>query len=171
MNAPAALVRVVDDDTSFLVAVSRWLRASGFAVKAFTSPQEFLAGLEPDVPGCVLMDLQMPGMSGLDLQEALAKAGHRLPVVFLSGHGDIPSAVHAVRRGAEDFISKRAPKEELLAAVWRALSRDERERAERAKREALRATFAVLSPRELEVLKHVVQGKLNKQIAGDLGIH
>jgi FixJ family two-component response regulator len=162
---------VIDDDASFLTAVARMLRASGFEVKTFASAVEFLARPELDVPGCVLVDLQMPGLSGLDLQEALAKEGHTLPVIFLTGHGDIPTTVRAMRRGAEDFLTKRAPKEDVLDAVKRALDRDARERAERGRLEALRARFAVLTPREREVLRHVVQGKLNKQIAYDLGIH
>ena len=142
MNAHTALVRVVDDDASFLTAVARMLRASGFAVKTFASAAEFLAQPELDVPGCVLVDLQMPGLSGLDLQEALAKEGHRLPVVFLSGHGDIPATVQAMRRGAEDFLTKRAPKADLLNAVKRAFDRDAHERAGRARLEALRVRFS-----------------------------
>jgi len=165
------LVRIVDDDASFLTAIARMLRASGFAVKTFSSAAEFLALPERDVPGCVLVDLQMPGLSGLDLQEALAKEGHTLPVIFLTGHGDIPTTVHAMRQGAEDFLTKRAPKEDLLGAVKRAIDRDTRERTARARLDALRARFAALSPREREVLKHVVQGKLNKQIAYALGIN
>ncbi|MCM3872034.1 MAG: LuxR C-terminal-related transcriptional regulator [Pyrinomonadaceae bacterium] len=110
-------------------------------------------------------------MSGLDLQEALAKAGHMLPVIFLSGHGDIPTTVQVMRGGAEDFLTKTAPKEELIYAVKRAFARDHSERAERARMATLRAPFATLTPREREVLKHVVEGKLNKQIAYDLGIH
>jgi len=168
--SPLPLVRVVDDDASFLKGVARMLRASGFAVETFASAAEFLARPESDVPGCVLVDLQMPGLSGLDLQEALAKAGRPMPVVFLSGHGDVPTTVRAMRRGAEDFLTKRAPKEELLDAVKRALARDARERAERARVEALRAPFAALTSREREVLAHVLTGQLNKQIAGDLGI-
>jgi FixJ family two-component response regulator len=168
--SPLPLIRVVDDDASFLTAVARMLRASGFAVKTFASAAEFLARPELEVPGCVLADLQMPGLSGLDLQEALTKAGHVLPVIFLSGHGDIPTTVQAMRRGAEDFLTKRAPREELLDAVKRALARDARERAERARLEALRARFTALTPREREVLAHVLTGQLNKQIAGDLRI-
>jgi FixJ family two-component response regulator len=171
VNAPVPIVRIVDDDASFLSAVARMLRASGFAVKTFDSAAEFLVRPEFDVPGCVLVDLQMPGLSGLDLQEALAKEGHGLPVIFLSGHGDIPTTVQAMRRGAEDFLTKRAPKEDLLDAVKRAIDRDARERAGRARRGALRSRFTTLTPREREVLQHVVQGKLNKQIAYDLGIH
>jgi FixJ family two-component response regulator len=165
------IVRIVDDDVSFLRAVARMLRASGFVVKTYASALEFLARPELEVPGCVLVDLQMPGLSGLDLQEALAKAGHMLPVIFLSGQGDIPTTVQAMRGGAEDFLTKLAPKEELIDAVTRALRRDAHERAERARLQSLRAPFAALTPRELEVLKHVVRGRLNKQIAYDLSIH
>ena len=171
MSEPVAIVRIIDDDASFLRAVARMLRGSGFTVKTFGSAVEFLAQPEPDIPGCILVDLQMPGLSGLDLQAALAKSGHSLPMIFLSGHGDVPSTVHAMRGGAEDFLTKLAPKADLIDAVKRALARDARQRAERARRNALRAPFATLTARELEVLQHVVQGKLNKQIASDLGIH
>jgi two-component system response regulator FixJ len=171
VNRPAPIVRIVDDDASFLTAIARMLRASGFAVKTFDSAAAFLDRPELEVPGCVLVDLQMPGLSGLDLQEALAKAGRRLPVIFLTGHGDIPTTVQAMRRGAEDFLTKRAPKEDLLDAVKRAIERDASERAGRERLEALHMRFSALTPREREVLQHVVQGKLNKQIAYDLGIH
>lgn len=171
MTERAPVVRIVDDDVSFLTALARMLRASGFVVKAFASASEFLAQPELDVPGCVLVDLQMPGMSGLDLQKALAQTGHMLPVIFLSGHGDIPTTVKVIRGGAEDFLTKTASKEVLIDAVKRALTRDASERAERARLAALRAPFAALTARELEVLKHVVRGRLNKQIANDLGIH
>jgi two-component system response regulator FixJ len=171
MSEPTPIVHVVDDDPSFLVAVARMLRASGFVVKTFASAAEFLAQPELDVPGCVLTDLQMPRVSGLDLQEALAKAGHRMPVVFITGRGDIPTSVHAMRQGAEDFLTKRAPKPELLEAVNRALVRDARERAERARVQRLSARFEALTKREREVLQHVLRGQLNKQIAADLGIH
>jgi FixJ family two-component response regulator len=147
MSEPTTIVHIVDDDPSFLVAVARMLRASGFVVKTFASAAEFLAQPELDVPGCVLTDLQMPRVSGLDLQEALAKAGHRIPVVFLTGRGDIPASVHAMRHGADDFLTNRAPKQKL------------------------RARFEVLTEREREVLQHVLRGQLNKQIAADLGIH
>lgn len=170
-SSPRATVFVVDDDISFLRAVSRLLRASGHHVVACSSAMEFLAELKPDTAGCVVADLQMPGMDGMALQAALQKVGSLLPVIFLTGHGDIPTTVRAMRGGAEDYLTKRAPRTELIAAVQRALARDERERTERARLLALRQRFEQLTDRELEVLRHVVQGKVNKQIAADLGIH
>jgi two-component system response regulator FixJ len=164
-------VFVVDDDVSFLRSVSRLLRLSGFQVSAFDSAAELLADLRPDTSGCVITDLMMPGMDGLALQNAMKSAGCALPVVFLTGKGDIPTTVQAMRRGAEDFLTKNAPKEELIAAVQRSLAHDEADRAKRSKLMALRQKFALLTAREREVLQHVVQGKLNKQIAADLGIH
>jgi FixJ family two-component response regulator len=169
VNEP--VVQIVDDDPSFLAATARLLRASGFSVKTYSSAHEFLAQRDPDTPGCVVVDLQMPGINGLDLQSALAQIPNPLPVVFLTGHGDIATTVRAMRDGAEDFLEKRAPKERLLDAVTRALARDSREREARDRRRELRARFDTLTERELEVLSHVVQGRLNKQIAGDLGIH
>ena len=115
--------------------------------------------------------MQMPGMNGLELQSALAQSPNPLPILFLTGHGDIPSSVRAMRDGAEDFLEKRAPKAQLLGAVKRALARDARERESGARQRELRARFDALTPREFEVLGHVVRGRLNKQIAGDLGIH
>lgn len=163
MSLAAPVIHVVDDDAPFLAAVSRLLRASGFAVETFNSAAELLSGLASDTHGCVIADLKMPEVSGLDLQEALAKSGNPIPVIFLTGLGDIPSTVRAMRLGAEDFLSKQAPKAELLAAVHRAIARDTRLRE-------LRAPFAKLTPRDREVLSHVLQGQLNKQIARDLGI-
>jgi FixJ family two-component response regulator len=171
MNAPAPVVHLVDDDTSFRASLTRLLRASGYAVQAYGSAPDFLAQLTPDTDGCVIADLNMPGMSGLDLQRALAKTPYPMPIIFLTGHGDIPSSVHAMRHGAEDFLTKRAPKEELLAAVQRALERGARERARRQHLRGLRARLDQLSPREREVLGFVVQGKLNKEIADALAIH
>lgn len=171
MNTSTPTVFAVDDDASFLASLARLLRASGFAVRTFPSAAEFLSQLPVDVAGCVVVDLQMPGMSGMELQAALARTSNPLPVVFLTGRGEMPDAVNAVRRGAEDFLAKRAPKEELLDAVKRALDRDSRERLERTRVRALRARFDALSEREREVLEHVLRGQLNKQIAADLGIH
>jgi two-component system response regulator FixJ len=171
MNKVAPIVHIVDDDASFLIAIARLLRAHGFYVKTYSSAQEFLAQRAADTPGCVLADLQMPKMNGLDLQSALSQTPNPLPILFLTGHGDIPSTVRAMRDGAEDFLEKRAPKKKLVDAVTRALARDFREREVRAQQRELRTRFDTLTERELQVLSHVVQGRLNKQIAGDLGIH
>ena len=171
MNPGTPTVFVVDDDASFLTSVSRLLRASRFAVRAFPSAEEFLSHLPADAAGCVVADLQMPGMNGSELQKVLARTGNSLPLVFLTGHGEIPDSVCAMRQGAEDFLTKRAPRQALLDAVRRALRRDARERGERARVRGLRARFDALSEREREVLQHVLRGQLNKQIAADLGIH
>jgi FixJ family two-component response regulator len=168
---PKGVVYVVDDNASFLVSVSRLLRAAGYQVQAFGSAREFLAQLTPQMQGCVVADLHMPGMDGLELQEVLKKSPNPLPVIFMSGQGDIPSTVRAMRQGAEDFLTKIAPKEDLLAAIERALERDSQERKDRQRREELFTRLDRLSERELEVLGHVVMGKLNKQIAADLSIN
>jgi FixJ family two-component response regulator len=167
----AATVHIVDDDVSYLGALSRLLLASGFSVKTYPCGSDFLAHCDSDAPGCVVADLQMPGLNGLELQAALARSRNPMPLLFLTGHGDIASTVQAMRGGAEDFLEKRAPQAQLVDAVRRALARDERERQARARQRALQARFGTLTPRELEVLTHLLQGRLNKQIAGDLGIN
>jgi two-component system response regulator FixJ len=164
-------VFVIDDDVSFLRSISRILRVSGFQVIIHNSAAEFLAELQPNMNGCVISDLMMPGMDGMALQEALRKAGSPLPILFLTGHGDIPTTVQAMRSGAEDFLTKHAPKKDLIAAVNRALAHNQQDRAQRTHMLTLRQPFELLTDREREVLRHVVQGKLNKQIAADLGIH
>jgi FixJ family two-component response regulator len=161
---------VVDDDASFATGLERMLRASGYAVRCFTSAADFLARRPADAAGCIVADLLMPGMDGMALQQALAQSGDSLPIVFLTGHGDVPTSVMAMRRGAEDFLTKTASRDHLLDAIQRALARDARERHARARRRAMRARFASLTPREREVLSHVLRGRLNKQTAADLGI-
>jgi len=140
-------------------------------VEAHGSAQDFLDRAAPDRPGCVVTDLQMPGLNGRQLQEQIRQSSNPLPVVFLTGQGDIPTTVSAMRSGAEDFLTKRAPKEELVAAVERALARDARERHQRGHQRELSRRFAELSGREMEVLSHVVRGKMNKEIAADLHIN
>jgi len=168
MNEPTG--HIVDDDVSFLNATSRLLVASGYSVKTFRSASDFLAQNVAETPGCVVADLQMPGLNGLELQAALARTPNPMPLLFLTGQGDIASTVRAMRGGAEDFLEKRAPREQLLDAVRRALVRDGQERAVRSRQRELQRRLGKLSAREREVLVHVLQGRLNKQIAGDLGI-
>lgn len=163
-------VFVVDDDASFLEGLALLLRAAGFRVKTFGSASEFLRQHSVADQGCVVADLRMPGLDGIELQRALARSENPLPFLFLTGHGDIPTTVTAMRHGAEDFLTKTAPRELLLPAVRRALERDQHERVRRAHQRDLRTRFAQLTPREREVLDHVLQGLLNKQIAGLLGV-
>jgi FixJ family two-component response regulator len=163
-------VFIVDDDASFLRSVSRLLSAVGYTVQTFESAQEFLNRLSPDMSGCVVADLQMPGINGLELQKVLKLSANPLPVIFLTGQGDIPTTVIAMRGGAVDYLVKRAPKEELLAAVQQALERGAKERRQREHLRGLHSRFDQLSQRELEVLERVVQGWMNKQIAADLNI-
>lgn len=164
------VVHVVDDDASFLRSVTRLLRASGYEVAPFSSVEEFLQHRDPEAAGCVVTDLQMPRRSGLDLQEALAGSGKTLPVVFLTAKGDIPTTVLAMRAGAEDFLTKRAPKARLFAAIDRALQRQQREAVERQHAAASRRNLETLTERELQVLAGILRGLLNKQIADELGI-
>jgi FixJ family two-component response regulator len=170
-HPPPPTVFIVDDDVSFLRSISRLLRASGFHVVMHNSAAEFLSELQPDTSGCVITDLIMPDMGGMALQEALQKSGNPLPVLFLTGHGDIPTTVQAMRDGAVDFLTKNAHGDDLIAAVLRALARNQQDQERQARLQALRRPFELLTEREHEVLGHVVQGKLNKQIAADLNIH
>jgi len=164
-------IYLVDDDEVFSRALSRLLRACAFDVRVFSSGATLLNVLSPSTRGCIIADLHMPELGGLELQEALAKAGILLPLVFLTGQADIPSTVRAMQGGAVDFLEKGAAKETLLAAVNRALEREAASHAERAKHDALRSRFSALTGRELEVLQLVVRGKMNKETAAELGIH
>jgi two-component system response regulator FixJ len=170
MNAEP-IVFVIDDDPSFLRSAKRLLTAAGYPARAFDSEGEFLAQLTPEMCGCVVTDLHMPGCNGLQLQEALGKSPSPMPVIFLSAQGDIPTTVRAMRSGAEDFLTKLGGKDELLHAVKRALARDARERKLREHIRELQHRVNALTEREIQVLGHVVQGKLNKQIADELGIN
>lgn len=163
-------VYFVDDDEFFLGVTSKMLLREGFDVNTYISAADLLKDLKSEAHGCILADLNMPGMDGLALQSTLRERINPLPVVFLTGAGDIPASVKAMRQGAEDFLTKDARKDDLIAAIKRALARNEEEQSVREKKSEVRKLLGLLSDRELEVLEHVVQGKLNKQIADDLGI-
>ena len=169
------VVYVVDDDPSFRKAVTRLLTAAGLSVQSYSSGAELLTHLSgegaAEESGCVLADLCMPGLDGLQLQDACTEAGVGLPFVFLTGRGDVPSAVSAMRHGAVDFLDKCAPQHALLASLEQALERGANTRAARLRREQLEQRFAALTAREREVLEQVVHGRMNKQIAAALGIH
>jgi len=169
MVTPASpTIFVVDDDASFRNAIAHLLHAGGYAVQAFASATDFLESFRGCTPGCVLLDVHMPGLTGLELQSALARAENPLPIVFVTGQGDIPTSVQAMRAGAEDFLTKPIRKAVLFPAITRALARDAQERKQRARRRELRARFEALTPREREVLTQVLRGQLNKQIASAL---
>lgn len=170
MTTTGARVYLVDDDEAFLSALSRLLRLKGFDVAAFESASALLAAIGKDARGCVVADLDMPGVSGFVLQQRLAASASPLPIVFLTGHGDIPGSVQAMRGGAVDFLEKRAPQEDLLRAIGVALERDALESAQRLRRNEIQRRFALLTPRELEVLRIVVEGRMNKEIAAALDI-
>lgn len=164
------IIHVVDDDKSLRVATSRLLRAAGYEVAEYASAGEFLLALNGELGGCVLLDVRMPGPSGLDLQAALARKGNRLPIIFLTGHGDIPMSVRAIKAGASDFLTKPVRREELLAAVKSALTLDAAHRSEREKAAALRDRFETLTSREKEVFARATAGQPNKQIADELDL-
>jgi FixJ family two-component response regulator len=166
----APLIHVVDDDESLRTAVLRLLDAAGFEAIGYGSTGDFLLNPLPDRAGCVLLDVRMPGPSGLDLQAALHRQGVTLPVVFLTGYADVGSSVQAMKAGAVDFLSKPVDRETLLPALQRALARDAIQRTARDEANRLRARFASLTPREREVFDRIVAGKLNKQIADELMI-
>ncbi|MFQ6162846.1 response regulator transcription factor [Sinorhizobium meliloti] len=169
MNRLESIVHIIDDDQSFRTAVGRLLSASGFRVAVYESADQFLAQLPDCEHGCVLLDLDLPGLSGLELQKRLAEKAPLLPIVFLTGQGNVRASVQAMKAGAEDFLEKPTPREALLEAVERALRRCETRRLERDRIHALRARLAELTPREFEVFGLIVRGRLNKQIAHALG--
>jgi FixJ family two-component response regulator len=169
MSAPAPLIHVVDDDASFRTAVGRLLRAAGYRVALYESGGDLLKTRPSSDPGCILLDLRMSGLTGLELQDRLKETDCILPIVFLTGHADIPSSVKAIKAGAEDFLAKPVSKKTLLEAVERALARYRERRDQHDRIGGLRARLSALTPREHEVFALVVRGKLNKQIAFALG--
>ena len=163
-----ATVAVIDDDPDIREALRGLLRSVGLGVELFGSVQEFLAAFQRERPGCLVLDVRLPGRSGLDLQEELARADIHFPVIFISGHADVPMSVRAMKAGAVEFLTKPVRDQDLLDAIQLAIAKDRARRKQEATLERLRADFDTLTPREREVMVMVVAGRLNKQIAGDL---
>jgi FixJ family two-component response regulator len=162
------IVFVVDDDVLVREAIEDLLQSVGLDVRLFASPGEFLTSRRPDGPGCLVLDVRLPEQSGLDFQNTLLGTGLELPIVFITGHGDIPMSVRAMKAGAVEFLTKPFRDQDLLDAIQAAIARDRARRADARVLGELRRRFAALTPREQEVLRQVVNGRLNKQIAGDL---
>jgi RNA polymerase sigma factor (sigma-70 family) len=167
--AGVSVIHVVDDDASFRTSISRLLSASGYEVAAYDSAASFLNAVADARPGCILLDVQMPSLGGLQLQQELAKLSHGWPIIFVTGHGDIPTSVRAIKAGAEDFLSKRVSKQILLETIERALARHAAIQQSLEQLNSLQALISTLTPREAEVFSLMVRGKLNKQIAHQLG--
>jgi len=163
------MVFVVDDDPSFLRGITRLLRAAGLTVAPFPSAARFLEEHDPARPGCLVLDLAMPGINGLELQDALSARGSERPIIFLTGRADVPASVRALKHGAVDFLTKPVTDSTLLDAIDAAVRRDAERRRAHDEHSEFRRRLATLTPREREVLRHVVVGRLNKQIAADLG--
>ena len=162
------IVIVIDDDASFRRSTERLIRSAGHKVQTLASAAEFLKTKRPDTPACVVLDVRMPGLSGLDLQKELARAGIQIPLIFITGHGDIPMSVQAMKAGAVEFLTKPFREQDLLDAIEQALQRDRAALRAQANLKVLHARYALLTPREREVMAFVVAGKLNKQIAAEL---
>lgn len=169
MTKENATVFIVDDDAGVLKALTRLVSANGYRTQSFTSPREFLAHHDGELPGCAVFDVSMPELDGLALQEALSTPGTQRPVIFITGKGDVPTSVRAMKAGAVDFLTKPVSDKDLLSAIARAIEQDDEDRRNRADLASIETRLATLTPREREVLGHVVAGRLNKQIAGDLG--
>jgi FixJ family two-component response regulator len=164
-----SLVIIVDDDQAIRESLVGLVRSAGFRVTAFASADEFLDQSVPPVPACLILDVRMPGLSGLDLQEELATANRQIPIIFLTGHADVPMTVRAMKAGALEFLTKPFSDEKLLEAIRQALDRDRDSLIEQSENASLRARFHSLTPRERDVMRLVVKGLLNKQVAGELG--
>jgi FixJ family two-component response regulator len=169
MTETDAMVFVVDDDAPMRESLKNLIRSVGLRAELFASAQEFLGAKRPDVPSCLVLDVRLPGLSGLDLQRRTTDAGMEIPVIFITGHGDIPMTVRAMKAGAVEFLTKPFRDQDLLDAIQLALERDRKARDQRAAVEELRSRFASLTPRERAVMTRVVAGLLNKQIGAELG--
>ena len=169
MSPETGTVFIVDDDPAICTALARLCKFAGLPAKSFASAREFLAQAPVPGPGCLVLDLHLPGLSGLDLQEELARAGIDLPIIFLTARGSVPASVKAMKTGAVDFLEKPVDNQTLLVAVHQALERDRQARRIHTRRQALKERFATLTPRERQVFQMVAAGQLNKEIAFDLG--
>ena len=170
MTSEGATVFIVDDDQSVRTALARLMRSASLHAETFASAEEFLERQHPDGPGCMVLDLSMPGSTGLELQQDMAAADIDLPIIFLTGHGNVPSSVKALKSGAVDFLEKPVDDDRLLSAIKGAVEQSIRTRRDRARLSEIRGRVARLTRRELQVFRLVVQGKLNKQVAGELGM-
>jgi FixJ family two-component response regulator len=165
-----SVVCIVDDDISIRDALCTLIRSVGFEVQTYTAAPEFLNAELPDVPTCLVLDVRLPGLSGLDLQRELSRTGVYIPIIFISGHGDIPMTVRAMKAGAVEFLMKPVREQDLLDAVTQAIDKDRAARRQRAELATVRACYASLTPRENEVVAKITRGLLNKQVAADLGV-
>jgi FixJ family two-component response regulator len=170
MPESEAVIAIVDDDPSVRRGLQRLIRSMGWKAETFASAQEFLARPRTEASSCVVLDLQLPGLSGLDLQKRMAEVGLETPIVFLTGHGNIPASVQAMKAGAVEFLTKPFDDQQLLDAIQEAIKRDRRQRQEHAEMRELRDRYESLTAREQEVMQQVISGLLNKQIAGELQI-
>jgi FixJ family two-component response regulator len=170
MPESEAVVFVVDDDASVREALQRLIRSAGLSVEAFASAEEFLGRVRPDVPSCLVLDLRLPDLSGIDVQRRMVEANNEMPIVFITGYGDIPTTVTAMKAGAVQFLTKPLVEGDVLESIRDAIARDRAGRDHRAETADLRTRYMSLTPREQEVMQWVVSGLLNKQIAGELGI-
>ena len=169
MAEAKAIVFVVDDDLSVREALGSLIRSAGLKVETFASAQEFLARPRADVPSCLVLDVRLPGLSGLELQKRMAKVNIEIPIIFITGHGDVPTTVQAMKAGAVEFLTKPFRDEDLLEAIQQAIKRDRAARRQEAEMAALYDRYESLTPREREVMERVVSGLLNKQVAAELG--
>lgn len=164
------MVIVVDDDLAVRESLDSLFRSIGLQTRLFGSPAELLQGQLPNLPGCIILDVRLPGISGLDFQDQLARHGIDMPIIFMTGHGDIPMTVRAMKAGAIDFLSKPFRDQDMLDAVTTAIERDKNRRTEATTKDDLRAVYETLTAREREVMAHVVSGLMNKQVAGLIGL-
>ena len=170
MNGPDPTIFIIDDDASMRRALSYLLQSAGYKVETYSSAEKFLRRENYDGVGCIILDVRMPGLSGMDLQEKLMRSDYRMPIIFLTGHGELSMGVQAMKKGAIDFLTKPCDDEQLLGAVHRAIEKDMQARGSYEEKQKIRRRIQLLTPRENEILRYVIAGMLNKQIAAKLGI-